>query len=202
MFAKKRSYMDSHNWDANNPKESTILTPVILCNYIYEIIPKNFKRVFDIGCYNGNLSRPFKEHDYECMGIDNQKIEYHSTFILEDFLKMSNDSIGIANDDLIVCNPPFNDKERIYGRKLLPELFLKKIIELWGTKAQIVLISPMGLRLNQKIKSSRWRWMRDNLEITGILSLPLDLFDKVKFHAEVIFFNIQGMKAHYFLNLP
>jgi len=63
------------------------------------------------------------------------------------------------------------------------------------------MIVPHGFRLNQKQDSKRYQWLRDNLEITSSLSLPLDIFDGVKFHSEVLFFNVPNIKANYFLDI-
>jgi type I restriction enzyme M protein len=59
---------------------------------------------------------------------------------------------------------------------------------------------PMGLRLNQRLCSARWRWLRDcGTRITSIISLPLDVFTGVEFHNEILIFNVVGLRPHYFL---
>ena len=45
-------------------------------------------------------------------------------------------------------------------------------------------------------------WLRDKYpEITTIISLPVDTFDDVLFHTEIICFNTDKMKPHYFLDI-
>jgi type I restriction enzyme M protein len=64
------------------------------------------------------------------------------------------------------------------------------------------MICPFGYRLNQKLKSKRWKEIRDNLPpITTIISLPLDIFPNVEFHTEILCFNTNKLKPHYFLSL-
>ena len=99
--------------------------------------------------------------------------------------------------DLVICNPPFNGAS---GKRLYPEVFLEHIFKLFGTDIPVVMFAPMGLRLNQRRKSKRFRWLRDcGAEITSIISLPLDIFEEVEFHAEILIFNVKGIKSHYFL---
>ena len=105
-------------------------------------------------------------------------------------------------------NPPFNIdgktkeyiKQNYGGRPLLPEIWLQKAIELFGKDIHIVMFTPYGLRLNQTIDSKRWKKFINGTypEITSIVSLPKNLFDGILFHAEVLIFNIRGLKGHYF----
>ena len=58
----------------------------------------------------------------------------------------------------------------------------------------------MGLRLNQRKHSTRWRWLRDTkAQITSIITLPLNIFSEVEFHVEILVFNVTGVRPHYFL---
>jgi type I restriction enzyme M protein len=83
---------------------------------------------------------------------------------------------------------------------LYPEVFLAHIFELFGEGTPTVLFAPMGLLLNQRKKSSRWRWMRDcKAKLTSHITLPLDIFPGVEFHNEILVFNVRGIKPHYFL---
>ena len=83
---------------------------------------------------------------------------------------------------------------------MYPEVFLRHIFDLWGPQTPTVMFAPMGMRLNQRRKSTRWRWLRDcGAEITSIISLPLDVFPDVEFHAEILIFNVSGIQPHYFL---
>ena len=88
------------------------------------------------------------------------------------------------------------------ARPLLPEVWLSKIVELWGTDVPICLFAPYGLRLNQTIKSRRWRKFNEGAypQITSIVSLPKDIYEDVLFHSEVLIFNLREMNGHYFYN--
>ena len=64
------------------------------------------------------------------------------------------------------------------------------------------MICPFGFRLNQTKKSKRWKKLRDNFPpITTIISLPVDIFDGILFHTEIICFNTDKMNSHYFLDI-
>jgi hypothetical protein len=77
---------------------------------------------------------------------------------------------------------------------------LEHIFKLFGVEVPVVMFVPMGFRLNQRRKSKRWRWLRDcGAKITSIVSLPLDVFESVEFHAEILIFNVAELKPHYFL---
>ena len=96
-------------------------------------------------------------------------------------------------------NPPFNVG---YGRKLSVEVFMDKVLELVNNDIPIIMITPMGFRLNQKENSKRWRKIRDTYPpITSIISLPLDIFEDTLFHCEIICFNCDKFKPHYFLDI-
>jgi type I restriction enzyme M protein len=103
-------------------------------------------------------------------------------------------------DHIMICateNPPFNGAP---GKQLYPEVFLAHIFKLFGPTIATVLFAPMGFRLNQRRKSKRWRSLRDcGAEITSIVSLPLNIFDDVEFHNEILIYNVDGIKPHYFL---
>jgi len=99
---------------------------------------------------------------------------------------------------LIICNPPFNG----YGNKLGSEVWLDKIIELFGKEVPIVLFVSMGFRLNSKKNGKRWSKFTNQTypPISSIISLPRDIFPEVEFHSEILIFNIPGLQAHYFLS--
>ena len=81
-----------------------------------------------------------------------------------------------------------------------PEVFLEHTFTLFGYGTPTVMFAPMGMRLNQRRKSTRWRWLRDcGAKLTSIVSLPLDTFPGVEFHAEILIFNVKGIGSHYFL---
>jgi tRNA G10 N-methylase Trm11 len=158
--------------------------------------------VYDPAVGAGSLLIPFRQHGWNVCGSDINEscpIPLNREYIqakFEDIEEWSG-----RKPDVVVCNPPFNSAP---GRKLYPEVFLRQIHKLFGNETLVVMIAPMGLRLNQRLKSARWRYLRDNWKISSILSLPIDAFTKaddspVLFHAEVLFFNFQGLRPHYFL---
>ena len=56
----------------------------------------------------------------------------------------------------------------------------------------------MGFRLNcGKTSKRRKKLMNDYPDITSIISLPVDVFEGVKFHTEILCFNIPQLKPHY-----
>ena len=85
-------------------------------------------------------------------------------------------------------------------RPLLPEVWLSRIVELWGKEVPTILFAPYGMRLNQSAKSGRWQRFVNGTypEIVSIVALPKDVYDNVLFHSEVLIFNIEGLKGHYF----
>lgn len=191
LSVKKNNY-------TKNPKRSNVPTPQWLCHEIADLYP-HARRVFDPCCGDGRLLLPFKERGVEVLGMDlAPKLK---GALKQDFLEQSD----VIEVDLVVCNPPFNLG---VGKMLGSELFLRKIQEVCVPLGapledlQIVLFCPMGFRLNQRQKSTRWRWLREQeqngLRITSIMSLPLDVFDRVEFHSEVLFFNSPHLAPHLF----
>ncbi len=166
----------------SNPKRSDVPTPLWLCEFIAALYP-DAKTVLDPAEGDGRLLAPFAQRGCTTIGYE---IKDGRDFLAE------NRRVAA---DLCVCNPPFN---RGVGRMLGSERFLRQILKVCG-KPQIALFTPMGFRLNQRWNSERWRWLRENgnLEISSILSLPLDCFEGVEFHSEVIFFNSPHLKPHY-----
>jgi len=180
LSVKKNNYI-------KNPKNRDIKTPEVICEFIASLFPK-IESVFD-PCYrNKELLKPFIKRNIKTDGCEIKDGK--------DFLKRTERIYS----DLVVCNPPFNLG---VGKKLGSEIFLEKILELNGkNNIAIVLFVPMGFRLNQRKTSKRWKWLRDNCPpITSIISLPLNIFDKVQFHSEILIFNAPELKPHYFLPL-
>lgn len=206
----------------SHPKRSDIATPLPVAEFICETAVESEylkkRSVWDIGCGSGNLSRPFKKRGFPTIGID---VYDHpdrmgvDTFIQCDFLKSGPSEIVEAatetgtksavdrhygREGLVICNPPFNTSGKRTG-KLLPELYLFHILEVFGNEVPIVLFAPMGMLLNQRLRSSRWKRLRDNApEITSIVSLPLDVFPDVEFHNLVLLFNMPDLPGHHFLS--
>jgi hypothetical protein len=202
-----------------NPKRSDIYTPPWLSRQIFNIVRggmPDFRRelVFDPAIGGGSLTQPFRDAGARVVGgdVNPQSSEHADLFFYGPFESLTRDAWGdgmlahyqsmgvrsadwLARPTLVVCNPPFNAAS---GRKLYPEVFLRHIDEVFDSLTPTVMIAPMGMRLNQRTKSARWRYMRDNWEITSILALPIDAFPGVLFHCEVLFFNVPGIKPHYF----
>jgi type I restriction enzyme M protein len=178
------------------PKNSTVYTPSEVSQYLYDIISCHIKPkvIFDPSIGKGSLTKPWESKSVKIIGSDiNAKSKnYCDTFLRSKFEDI--EDWPYRNPDLILCNPPFNAAK---GRKLYPEIFLRHIVRLFGNNVPIVLFAPMGFRLNQTMRSSRWNWLKDNLEISSIISLPTDCFDGVKFHSEILIFNIPQLKPHY-----
>lgn len=166
-----------------NPKRSDIPTPFWLCEQVASLFP-DAQTVLDPACGDGRLLAPFARRGCKTVGFD---------------VKQGTDFLSGAepvNCDLCVCNPPFNLG---VGRMLGSEVFLRKIIARCGN-VPIALFCPMGFRLNQRMKSARWRWLRDECpaKITSLMALPLDCFEGVEFHAEIVFFNARHLEPHLF----
>jgi len=209
----------ARNKYSQNKKKNIIYTPSSICLFLLYILRQHVVKgisnckdiIIDPAVGTGNLLEPFKNsfrdkiftvgydirHEFDQHSID---IFYHM-----DFLKLikQEEEIFIDKDriNLVVCNPPFNFRNELpeYKKKLYPELFAKKIFQLYGDNTPLVLFSPMGFRLNQRTFSRRWHYFRDNCkaEITSIISLPLDIFPNVEFHNEILIWNIPNLKAHY-----
>lgn len=168
----------------NHPKRSDIETPKPVCDFIAKLFP-SVKVVLDPCKGSGNLLVPFTKHG--CTTISYEIKDG------QDFLEYTGELIC----DLVVCNPPFNLG---VGKRLGSEIFLEKIVNVCGLYVPIVLFVPMGFRLNQRKISGRWKWLRDEMpDITTIISLPIDAFDDVLFHSEILIFNAPNLKPHYFL---
>jgi len=172
--------------DNKGKKRTDTPTPIWLCEFLYKILNKqNFKRILDPCCGDKRLTKLF---------VDSEIINYE---IKEgtDFLKETKK----IDCDLVIINPPFNLG---VGRKLSTEVFLDKILELCGKETPIIIITPMGFRLNQRKKSQRWKKVRDTYpELNTIISLPLDTFEDTLFHTEIIGFNTDFLKSHYFVDI-
>ena len=132
----------------------------------------DFTTIFDPAIGSGRLTDPWYDAGRFIWGCDivdaGARCHYFDECRFETF------PASQGRPDLVLCNPPFNGAE---GGKLYPEVFLGRILDLFGVHLPTVLFAPMGLRLNQRRKSKRWRWLRDRgRKITSIVSLPLDTF--------------------------
>ena len=212
-----------------NPKSSAIYTPPGIAKFLFDILHKAwplfpqpgghcganisatevrpvitrrctccrpaFLAVLDPAIGSGQLTDPWFKGGYRISGCDIVKtdgVEVHN-FHRGPFEKIE----AMEHPDLVLCNPPFNGAP---GKRLYPEVFLAHVFKLFGPTTPVVMFMPMGFRLNQRRKSTRWRWLRDGeAKITSIISLPLDTFPGVEFHAEILVFNVAGIQPHYFL---
>ena len=192
-----------------NEKKATVQTPIRLCELLYEILESRTNRdrtVFDPCVGEGNLLDPFLRNGFKVKGLDIEDQGFGGT-IIRNYLEMDRQNIAMC-PSLVLMNPPFNldtktkqyVRENYGGRPLLPELWLQKTIELFGKEVPMVLFTPYGFRLNQTIKSKRWKKLTDGTypEICSIMSLPKNIFPDILFHTEILFFNIGGLKPHYF----
>jgi len=185
-------------------KESTIFTPDELSYYIYKIIREQYypEIIFDpcIGV-SGGMTKYFKKEGFKIIGADideNSKevcdIFYHKS--IKDIKEYSKE----FKPELVVMNPPFNGN----GRKdlLFPHLFLKNIFEEFGYDMKVVMITGDNFLNNNRKKSKRLKWISDNnINITSIMTLPLDIFDGVLFNCQVLFFNMPKLKPYYIFDI-
>jgi len=167
-------------------KRNDTPTPFWLCEFLFDLVKEqDFKTILDPCSGDGRLTKAFQGQD-----IINYEIKEGT-----DFLKETKP----ISCDLVIINPPFNIGQ---GRKLSVEVFLDKILELVGKETPILIITPMGFRLNQKINSKRWKKVRDTYPpINTIISLPLDTFEDTLFHTEIIGFNTPFLAPHYFISI-
>lgn len=225
ISVKRNNYMD-------NTKDSTILTPKPLCEWLSSLIIPELKDeavIFDPCVGTGNLLYPFFEKKmFVTVGNDiknrEPKIDIN---MLGDFLEW--EKIDFV-PDFVIMNPPYNHDDytrKKYGkRSLLPELFLRKIFQLWKN-VPVLMFAPMGFRLNQRCyteaQGERYQYLSDK-EITTIITLPLDIFPNPNYRTdipeerrnpkkgvlksnikrtetqqEIIVFNFPKLKPHYFV---
>jgi len=181
-----------------NPKNSAVYTPDCVCQCLHEIITPAVKPkvILDPAIGRGALTNRWREKCHIVgVDIDPTSRRYADEFKCSKFEDI--DRWEMSWPDLVLVNPPFNGAPK---GQLYPEIFLRKITELFGTNIPVALFAPMGLRLNQKKTSSRWQWARDHgPRITCIVSLPLDVFPDVKFHSEILLFNVPRIQPHYWL---
>lgn len=195
--------------DRNNyhqkPKPANIQTPSAVSQFIFELLRDKFpiKTGYPIldPCYGkGNLLKPWQKTGYPTYGIEIAGDSQDPVVLIEDFLEW--DGIDVfqykVKPQLVLCNPPFNG----YGNKLGSEVWLDKIIELFGKEIPIVLFTSMGFRLNSKKNGKRWSKFANHEypPISSIISLPRDIFPEIEFHSEILIFNLQNLKSHYFFN--
>lgn len=196
--------------DLNNyyqkPKSSNIQTPKEVSQFIFELlkneIPSN-GLIFDPCSGQNSLLWPWWTHrGHPIWGNDNDpsllKTEISNSDL--DFLTSEKyqweSYFSKQRPSLVLCNPPFNG----LAPKLAPEVWLDKIIELFGKEVPIVLFAPVGFFGNLTLTSKRKMKFENGVypAISSIISLPMDVFEGVKFHSQILIFNIKGLQSHYF----
>ena len=182
-----------------NPKASTVHTPIGVAQFLFDILHRDeYVNIFDPAIGKGRLTDPWAKGGCKVFGSEingSLKPAHFDCYWKGRFEDVTGEMF--PTPDLVLCNPPFNGAP---GKQLYPEVFLKHIFDLWGQKTPTVMFAPMGLLKNQRKQSTRWRWLRDcGADITSIVSLPLDIFNSVEFHSEIVMFNVSGVKPHYFL---
>ncbi|KLL04824.1 MAG: putative N6 adenine-specific DNA methyltransferase [Mycoplasmataceae bacterium RV_VA103A] len=190
--------------DRNNyhlkPKFSNIQTPLEVSEFIFNLLspyfPDRSQIILDPGCGAGNLSKPWKKAGYKTLGID--IVPLLPPNLSQNFLTWDGwDFFGYhVHPQLVLCNPPFNGMKP----KLAPEIWLDKIIELFGPKMPIVLFAPIGLRICNSLKGKRYQKFITGKypSISSIITLPRTIFPGVEFHAEILIFNLPKLQPHYF----
>ena len=163
-------------------KRSDTPTPFWLCDYLYNLLNINkYNIILDPCAGDKRLT-----NNFDC-NIINYEIKEGT-----DFLKETNP----IECDLVIMNPPFNIGT---GRQLAVEVFMDKVLELCKHNIPILMICPMGFRLNQRNTSKRLHKMKTIYpEITTIISLPVNTFEDTLYHAEIICYNTKFLKPHYF----
>jgi len=192
----------------NEQKSATVYTPSSVSKFLFELLASKTEGLVVDPCVGaGSLLAPFQDAGFETLGIDIEYQGWPHTHICN-FLSVNKEICRTPG--LVIANPPFNidaKTQELAGkiagaRPLLPEVWLWKIVELWGAGIPICLFAPYGLRLNQTIKSSRWQRFTDGTypPISSIISLPKDIFPSVLFHSEILIFNRPDLQGHYFFS--
>ncbi len=165
------------------PARSDIESPLPLCQFLTDMILSVMtpKVILDPCAGDGNLTQFFDDVEVISYEIKQDRDFFNAKFV---------------DCDLVICNPPFNNSGGTSSRKLLPELFLKHILDVVPEGTPIVFITPHGLRHNVRKTSPRLEFLA-TLNISSILTLPLDVFDGVLFHTEVLFLHMPKLKSHY-----
>jgi len=192
-----------YNLNKNNyhlkPKDSNIQTPKEVSEFIFELLKDKIAKkgvILDPCSGQGSLLDPWKENEFWTYGIDVAKNS--SVNLVRNFLNWDGVCSSFYSNEvrLILCNPPFNGMKP----KLAPEIWLDKIIELFGKEVPIVLFAPVGFCANLTLKSKRLEKFNNGTypPIVSRITLPKNIFPGVVFHSEILIFNIQGLEPHYF----
>jgi len=178
--------------------------------FIYELLKDKIDKkgiIFDPCCGTRNLLEPWEKVGYPSYGIDldqNVPADKHWDFLKDEsqIFKLFQIFFSGKKEDyklLVLCNPPFNG----YKGQAAAEVWLDKIIELFGKDIPIVLFAPYNFRLPWKSDSKRLgKFLRGEYPpIASIISLPTKgLWAGVIFHSEILIFNIPNLQPHYFFH--
>jgi len=181
--------------DRNNyhqkPKNSNIQTPPEVSQFIFELLRDKISTnslIIDPCSGQGSLLRPWKKAGYPTWGIDIDPTSNADTktnfFTLKPCptVRVQNKSEWNLEAKLVLCNPPFNG----YKGKAAAEVWLDKIIELFGKEVPIVLF----------ISDDAYVKNGDYPKVSSRITLALPK----NFHSEILIFNIKGLQPHYFFN--
>ena len=171
-------------------KKSVVLTPDFVAKNIYDNVKRfPFKKVLDVGCFNGNLSKFFgRKKNVELIGldIDDEYKDNFDKFLHLDFINCKKEDFDFK-PDLILTNPPFGRNQEFNA--LYPDLFLKKIFELWGKNIPVIMIAGHWFLSNS---SSRIEFL-NSCNITKTTTLHKRTFENcdVSVEASILYFNIK-----------
>ena len=197
----------------NNEKDYVVYTPDEISEFIFSVMNKEISKeliVFDPCVGEGSLIKPWMNTGYKTIYSDIKYQGFEGTEV-KDYLKLKKEDIDFS-PGIVLINPPFNSDEEMrkvtnemgFGtRPFMPEVFLKKTLDLFGKNVPIVLFTPYGFRLNVVHNSKRIVkfFEKEYPEITSIISLPKDVYEEVNFHSEIVVFNSKKTKPHYFVDI-
>ena len=181
MFSVQRNDYRKHR------KPDDAATPVHVCEFIASLFP-HVDSILDPCAGSGNMCRPFRER-----GCDVTEFEIRDG---RDFFCAEPVSV-----DLVVANPPWNG---LRDGEMMPLAFLRKIIHVVGNSTPIVVIVPAWFVINQKRRSKRWKWLRDNVVVSSVVPVFLDDFPGVQAPAFILVLNAgkHRLKPFYWLESP
>jgi len=138
------------------------------------------KRVLDPACGKGHLLAPWSYRiGYDPHVTCDIANEYYC-----EYFEMSD----THDVDLIVCNPPFvGMRPRAY-----PEVFMREIHDRYP-ETPTMMFWPLIMQMNQRSTSKRYRWLRDEIDIGGVVRLPSDIFPDVMVAVEILLINFPQM---------
>lgn len=172
--------------DVSNIRPANTATPPGVCRFLHDIISAKYKvtTILDPCAGRGALTRPWKG----CKVIAFEAAKGKDFFGGPDRIDC----------DLVLCNPPWSGGGK--SAKSPIAMFLERILQVVPPKTPIALIAHWSFRMDQDTGSSRWRWLRDECPaITGIVTLPHDIWADAKVHSEILLFSLPKLKPHYFL---